>query len=197
MKTLPPFPTGSVPDKSQVYPPSEDTFLLLNIAKEVIKPDDCVLEVGTGSGYVFHRIPPCRLVVATDINPHAILLAKKPGLHIIRTDLTAGLRKVFSLVLFNPPYLPTLPEERGDDWLEFALDGGPDGRRTVIRFFKQVTDILSDNGRILILISSLQKFNQCEELFSSSGFDYVVSGSEFMDDGEELRVYNLIRKEEE
>jgi len=43
--------------------------------------------------------------------------------------LFSGLSGPFDLIIFNPPYLPTLPRERIDDWLEYALDGGPTGRR--------------------------------------------------------------------
>ena len=41
---------------------------------------------------------------------------------------------LFDLIVFNPPYLPTQPEERIDDWLEYALDGGVDGRAVITRF---------------------------------------------------------------
>ncbi|MBP9009300.1 MAG: methyltransferase, partial [Methanospirillum sp.] len=74
------------------------------MAQAEVKPDDIVLEVGTGSGYVASSIQDCRMVVATDINPHAVLSAHERGIQVVRTDLIAGLRRIFSLILFNPPY---------------------------------------------------------------------------------------------
>ena len=50
---------------------------------------------------------------------------------------------------YNPPYLPTEPEERLDDWLEYALDGGKSGRETIERFAASVGDVLAPGGRIL------------------------------------------------
>ena len=93
--------------------------------------------------------------MATDINPHAVLCAHKAGIDVVRTDLFTGIRGPFDLVLFNPPYLPTQPEERMDDWLEYALDGGESGRAVIERFARNVGDVLAPGGRILLLISSL------------------------------------------
>ena len=187
---MPPSPTN-FPDEGQVYQPEEDSFLLLQKALEEVRPDDIILEVGTGSGYIASSIPACRMVIATDINPHAVFSSRAKGVQVIRTDLTAGLCRVFTLILFNPPYIPTLPHERLDDWLEYALDGGPDGRRTLTRFLMQVPCILAPGGRVMVLVSSLQDFKICEKLFTSFGFSFDITGSKFLEDGEELRVYLL------
>ncbi len=47
------------------------------------------------------------------------------------------------LFCFNPPYLPTQPEERINDWLEHALDGGLNGRVVIERFSEQVESCIS------------------------------------------------------
>ncbi|WP_275039194.1 HemK2/MTQ2 family protein methyltransferase [Methanospirillum hungatei] len=190
---MPPSPTSSVPDEGQIYPPREDTFFLLRMAQAEVKPDDIVLEVGTGSGYVASSIQDCRMVFATDINPHAVLSAHERGIQVVRTDLIAGLRRIFSLILFNPPYIPTRPDERCHDWLEYALDGGPDGRGPLTRFLDQVADVLIPGGRVLIVISSLQYFEKCEEIFKKTGFSYTIADHEILEDGEELRIYRLKR----
>jgi len=109
----------------QVYSPAEDSYLLLRAALREVRLTDRVLEVGTGSGYVAAElVGRAAQVVTTDINPHAVECARARGLAAVRTDLFAGLSGPFDLVIFNPPYLPTAPEERIDDWLEHALDGG-------------------------------------------------------------------------
>ena len=188
---MPPSPTSSVPDEGQIYQPREDTFFLLEKAQAEIKPDDIVLEVGTGSGYIASSVQGSRRVYATDINPHAVLSAHARGIQVVRTDFAAGFRRVFTLVLFNPPYIPTRPDERCDDWLEYALDGGPDGREPLFPFLAQIPEVLKPDGRVLILISSLQNFEKCEELFKSVGFSYEISGHKILEDGEELRIYRL------
>lgn len=181
-----------MPDETQVYTPREDSFLLLEEAQKEILEDDSVLEVGTGSGYVASGLSGMARLVATDINPHAVLIAKRKGVPVIRTDLIGGLRRVFSLVLFNPPYLPTHPAERLDDWLEYALDGGPDGCEVVRRFLKLAPGVLLPGGRVLILISSLQGFSYCESLFSDTGYRWSVTVALKLEDGEDLRVYRLL-----
>ncbi len=140
----------------QVYQPEADTCLLLRAAQREVRPGDRVLEVGTGSGRVAAGlIGSGGSVTATDINPYAVLAARSCGVETVRCDLAAGLAGPFDLVVFNPPYLPTSPEERIDDWLEYALDGGPDGRRVIERFIRDLDRILSPYGRVLLLVSSL------------------------------------------
>ena len=39
-------------DTTQIYFPSEDTYLLIKAALAEVKPNDRVLEIGTGSGAV-------------------------------------------------------------------------------------------------------------------------------------------------
>jgi len=180
-----------LPDENQIYPPREDTFFLLQKALEIVQSRDIVLEVGTGSGIIASSLQGYARVYATDINPHAVGYAHSQGVDVIRTDLVSGLRKVFTLVLFNPPYLPTSTTERSDDWLEYALDGGPDGRHTLSRFLSQVPGVLASGGRIIILISSLQSIPACERLFEHFGFSYEHMQSEMLEDGEELRIYLL------
>jgi len=51
--------------------------------------------------------------------------------------------------------------------------------------------ILAPGGRVMVLVSSLQDFKICEKLFTSFGFSFDITGSKFLEDGEELRVYLL------
>ena len=111
---------------------------------------------------------------------------------MIRSDLFAGVRGPFDLVLFNPPYLPTAPDERLDDWLEYALDGGPDGRRTIARFLDGLVAVLSPGGRALLLISSLTGPGEVARLADAAG----LSGRVVLErriEGETLLVLRLER----
>ncbi|KUG14138.1 protein-n(5)-glutamine methyltransferase prmc [hydrocarbon metagenome] len=126
-------------------------------------------------------------MVATDINPHAVKMARDAGIAVVRTDLCAALRGLFDLVLFNPPYLPTAPEERMDDWLEYALDGGPDGRRVIAVFLAGVGRVLAPGGRVLLLISSLTGCPEVCRLIRQNGFIPEVIREEWVE-GEALLV---------
>jgi release factor glutamine methyltransferase len=179
-------------DPSQVYQPESDTCLLLEAALAVVKPGDRVIEIGTGSGLIASRLPSHARVVATDINPHAVIIAREKGLEVIRTDLFAGIRGLFNVILFNPPYLPTRPEERMDDWLEYALDGGESGRVVIRKFAVQAGNCLAADGIILLLVSELTGIEEVGDLFSREGFaceNFMQRDAE----GEMLVVLKIIR----
>ena len=182
-------------DPSQVYSPEADTVLLLEAARAEVQAGDHVLEVGTGSGLIAAEIGRITRIVATDINPHAVISARKDGVDVVRTDLFAGIRGPFDLVLFNPPYLPTQPEERIDDWLEHALDGGASGRAVIERFARHVGDILVPDGRILLLISSLTGLMEVQDLFCCLGFSAEIALQQVVED-EVLYVLKIIRKDQ-
>jgi release factor glutamine methyltransferase len=149
--------------------------------------------VGTGSGMIAADIARITRVVATDINPHAVLCAGNVGIEVVRTDLFAGIRGPFDLILFNPPYLPTQPEERMDDWLEYALDGGESGRAVIERFARNVGDVLAPEGRILLLVSSLTGFSEVHALFAGQGYSIGIALQQVVED-EVLYVLKIVRK---
>ena len=157
-------------DPSQVYTPDADTYLLLDAAWVEVKAGNRVLEVGTGSGLIAAELAQITGVVTTDINPHAALCVREKGIEVVQSDLFCGIRSSFDLILFNPPYLPTQKEERIEDWLEYALDGGLNGRVVIERFSEQVGRVLAPGGRILLLISSLTGLPEVRDLFFKAGF---------------------------
>jgi release factor glutamine methyltransferase len=177
-------------DPAQVYQPEADTFLLLAAAQAEVNPGDRVLEIGTGSGSIAAALVQDCDIVATDINPHAVFCARGKGLDVVRSDLCSGIRGTFDLVIFNPPYLPTQPEERIDDWLEYALDGGATGRAVIERFAHSVGDVLAPGGRILLLISSLTGLSAVREIFAGHNFSADVVRQQTVED-EELFVLRI------
>jgi len=181
-------------DSTQVYQPDADSYLLLDAARAEVRSEDRVLEIGTGSGLIASElIRVSATVIATDINPHATSCAREKGIDVIRSDLFWGIRGIFDLILFNPPYLPTQPEERIDDWYELALDGGLNGRAVVERFSYQVESVLAPGGRILLLISSLTGLPEVRDLFFRAGFVSQIILRKNIED-ENLYVLKIVRQ---
>ena len=92
---------------------------------------------------------PAPPLVALDVNPDALAATRETlaahGLsgELVRADLLAGLRRgVFDLVLFNPPYVPTPPDEleraARERGLAAAWAGGERGRVVIDRFLDQL-----------------------------------------------------------
>ena len=183
-------------DPGQVYQPAEDTMLLLGAVLQEIRPYDQVLEIGTGSGVIAAALRKIvRSIVATDINPHAAVYAWKQDLTIIITDLLAGIQGSFDLIVFNPPYLPTSPEERIADWLELALDGGESGRDVIERFLTDAGRVLAVDGRILLLISSVTGLSEVIGIAGAHGYGAEIVREQVVEDERlyVLRLYRLIK----
>ncbi len=163
----------------ETYEPAEDTFLLLKTAIAEAAPSDSVIEIGCGRGLISRELAPkVRSILATDINPYAVRLAKGYGLEAIHADLFSGVEARFDLVIFNPPYLPTTDDERAKGWINYALDGGESGRDTIFRFIEELKDHLNTEGRSLLLVSSLSGLEEVKEKARAEGFEVALVANE-------------------
>ena len=166
-----------------VYIPSDDTFLLAENLE--IKEGQSVLEIGTGSGLVsMYASLLTDDVTATDINYNALELAEKNfKLNNINTiklefgDLFEPVKdKKFDVILF--PYLPTDSDDIINDDLNYAFDGGLDGRKVIDRFINQVSNHLNDKGIVQIIQSSLSDNDRTLDMFDRNGFVAEIAESE-------------------
>jgi release factor glutamine methyltransferase len=163
----------------EVYQPAEDTFLLLKAALAEARPEDRAIEIGCGRALISREVvPKVRSILAIDINPHAVRLAKEYGLEAVRADLFRGIEAEFDLVIFNPPYLPTSERERIEGWLNCALDGGATGRDIISRFLEDLKNHLSSRGRALLLVSSVTGLNEVKEMARSEGLEATEVANE-------------------
>jgi release factor glutamine methyltransferase len=167
--------------ETDVYQPAEDSQLLADAVCERLSSDSdgsdgserTVLEVGTGSGYVAGRIADetDARVIASDLNPHAVRQAREKGLEAVRADLVSPFSDgTFDVVAFNPPYLPTDPDNEWDDWMERALSGGEDGRAIIDPFLSSVGRVLAPDGSVYLLVSSLTDVDAVVERAGEEGF---------------------------
>lgn len=183
-------------DAEQVYQPAEDTYLLIHAAEDEVRPDDRVCEIGCGSGAVCASLlGKCANISAVDINPHAVACSCEKGVPAVLGDMFSPFSSdiVFDLILFNAPYLPTRPEERIDDWLEYALDGGMTGRTAIEKFLPEASAHLSLQGRILLLISSLTGLSEVLMLCKENGLLARILTEEMQEDRERLIVLRIVR----
>jgi release factor glutamine methyltransferase len=168
----------------KVYEPAEDTFLLAENLK--VKKTDRVLEIGTGTGII--AILTSKIaenVIAVDINKYAVECTLKNS-KLNQSDIDIRLGDLFDstegekfdLILFNTPYLPTDEDERIDDELEAAWDGGPDGRLVINRFIEDLPAHLNPKGRVQLVQSSLADNEETIGRLIEKGFEVSITASE-------------------
>jgi release factor glutamine methyltransferase len=182
-------------DIDQVYQPAEDSHLLATTVAERVAPDDRVLDVGTGSGYVAVLVQEQTgaSVVGADLNPLACAEARDRGVPVLRGDLVAPFGEdTFDVVCFNPPYLPSAPEGVWDDWMEAAVTGGEDGRAVIEQFLDDVGRVLRDDGTVYLLISTVTGIEEVQDIADEAGFRAIVITEE-SHSFERLLVLQLVR----
>ena len=168
-----------------VYEPAEDSYLLAENLE--IKSDSSVLEIGTGSGIVaMYASRLSKNICVSDVNFDACELARKnfkangiENIEILFGDLfePVGDRK-FDVILFNTPYLPTENGEVLEDNINYAFDGGLNGRKVIDLFLNEVGNHLNDGGIVQMIQSSLSDVEETLEKLDKKGFIAEVKASE-------------------
>lgn len=155
-----------------VYSPSDDSFLLLDTTLDEINKDDFVLDVGTGTGIIAEELKKRSYrVIATDINYESVNEALSKGIDSIRTNLFDCIDTYFDLIVFNPPYLPSINQNTS---LEKALDGGKTGTEVTKEFLSKVDRILKNTGRVLFVASDRSDISSIKDFANSKGFSVDI-----------------------
>ncbi|MCG2884469.1 MAG: methyltransferase [Sulfolobaceae archaeon] len=157
----------------EVYEPSDDSALLLDIV-EAVKGEKA-LEVGSGSGIISVKLAKLGAeVVSVDINPWASLATKLTGrlngvdVNVVNCDLSSCFRdQEFDLSVFNPPYLP-FQEIRS--WIDYAWSGGKSGIEVLVAFLRTVKA-----KRYYFVYSSLSDFDTLHEELKALRLEIVKS----------------------
>ena len=156
---------------SNVLIPRADTELAVDAALECLRDaaEPRVLDLCTGSGCIgiaiAAKVPVCRVVLA-DLDRRALLLAKRNTLlnHVsgrvlcAEADVHRGPASRlgnFTLIVCNPPYVPTRELESLDPSVRdyeprLALDGGEDGLDFYRDIFARWTEILRPGGWLVL-----------------------------------------------
>ena len=183
-----------------VYVPAEDSYLLADNLE--IKKGQSVLEIGTGSGIV--AMYASRLtdrITVTDINFDACELAGKnfkenniENVEILFGNMFEPVEnRKFDVILFNTPYLPTEEGEVLEDTINYAFDGGLNGRKVIDIFLNEVGNHLNDGGIVQLIQSSLSGNEETLTKLDELGFIAEIKASEhfFFEDITLINAYKI------
>ena len=168
-----------------VYVPAEDSYMLAD--NLIIEKGQSVLEIGTGSGIVaMYASKLTDNITVTDINFDACELARKNfeannigNIEILFGNLFEPVKnRKFDVILFNTPYLPTEEGEVLEDTINYAFDGGLNGRKVIDLFLDEVGNHLNDGGIVQLIQSSLSGNEETLEKLDSLGFIAEIADSE-------------------
>jgi release factor glutamine methyltransferase len=174
---------------SGVYAPQQDSRLLCEVMEQTgTVPGRRVLDLCTGSGIV--AIKAARLgasaVTALDVSAAAVRCARENALAAgadvrvqLGTHSSAMKYGPYDVVVSNPPYVPQPPE---DDLAEIPEDAGParafnagiDGRRVLDPLCERASELLADEGTLLIVHSEFSDIAASLRLLRQAGLKASV-----------------------
>ncbi|KAF4718356.1 HemK methyltransferase member 2 [Perkinsus olseni] len=191
------------------YPPSDDTYLFLDVLHDEVEKGEaigsgsaaCILEVGPGSGvlsaYLVRALDTVGVPahsLALDVNPRACEATEKTAkavgveakIHVVLGDFNQSLhwlRYRPDIIICNPPYVPSPPEECRSTGIEASWAGGDRGREVIDRMVPVFARLLRrvEGTRQPVLYFLLEKQNRPREVcrlfedLNCSG-DYRVLG---------------------
>lgn len=144
--------------------PRPETEGLVELALRQIKPNDKVLDIGTGSGAIaicMKLLGKDIEVYATDISPEALKIARQNAsdlnadVHFIHADLYPDTGQQYTLIVSNPPYINSIDYYNLDAKVrdyepKLALYAGDDGLKYYRSIISQAPRYLEAGGCIAL-----------------------------------------------
>lgn len=194
------MPDFKINTDDNVYIPAEDSYLLADNLE--INKGQSVLEIGTGSGVVaMYASKLTDSITVTDINFDACQLAEKnfrengiENIEVLFGNLFEPVKdRKFDVILFNTPYLPTEDGDVIEDTINYAFDGGLNGRKVIDMFLDDVGNHLNDGGIVQMIQSSLSGNEETLQKFDEMGFIAEIKASEhfFFEDITLINAYKI------
>ncbi|MDY1591487.1 MAG: methyltransferase [Methanofastidiosum sp.] len=163
-----------------VYPPSEDSYLLVKAINS--NNSRKALEIGIGSGVIsLHLAKEIDSVFGCDINPYSLFLSRQNALansinniYLFSSNIFSSIKAgtLFDLIVFNPPYLPVDSSPR--KLIDLSYHGGIDGGDHIRTFLKSLGLFLSFNGIAYLLQSSLYPLENTTDYLENNNFKYNI-----------------------
>ena len=139
--------------KNDEYPPSEDTFFIVdNIENE---KGNFALDVGSGSGYLTKLLSEnFSFVIGTDINFDVLKNQTYKTENLVCCNGSDALKMKFDFIVCNLPYLAT------SEIIDIATDGGKEGFEIPKKIFDSVIENMTENGKFVFVTSSLSNYQK-------------------------------------
>lgn len=148
----------------EVYRPSDDTWLLMNIVDRVKPRGDICVDLGAGSGILGLYMllnKYCDRVVFIDVLEDAVKSTRvnvfvNNVTHrslVILTDTISLRENSVDVVVANPPYLPA----HDPTAIDVTTEGGIEGYETILYFIEYASRVLKTGGEFFLVYSSLSK----------------------------------------
>lgn len=176
-----------------VYPPSHDTFTLLEAVKYIVSryasllDKGTAIELGSGTGIVSAYLAKLRKIsyaIMIDMDSKAVYsswaTAKAnnvdPWVDVVQCDGATCIRSgVVDISYFNPPYLPVC-----DDIPDAVTwSGGRDGLEVWNSFFLESLRVCRSNCWIIFVFSSLQNLEKMLNQISSCEYVEILDCKAF------------------
>jgi release factor glutamine methyltransferase len=189
------YPEPAVSPAHNVYRPQEDSRLLVDAMYESgLIAGRRVLDLCTGSGFVAVAAAEmaCASVTAFDICPHAVRCSRdNAAVAGVEIDVREGSWiealecAPFDLMVSNPPYVPTPPDDdtaliggsAGPSW---AWNAGADGRLVLDPLCAAAPKLLCDGGTLLLVHSALAGVQQSLDSLKWAGMDAEVTATKWI-----------------